>query len=214
MDDAGRTVWLPAVASHHHAHRDGQTHRITLPRVDTSTPSPSLPPMQLSGDHGHPSADFAFVPPFPADLARSGSCSSDDSASHLPISPQSARVEYGSLAAIEARHGKRSRVDDDDGDGGESPLASVAPTSTHAPDGWASSVDLSTLPLIDLSNAPNGGPFVFKLYNMLLGPSIQHLISWAADGASFRIHDPAQFTLDVLPLVFKHRCALTTARSR
>ena len=207
MDDAGEPGdWLRTVASDHGAHRDdGYAQHIVLPRVDTSTAFPSLPPMQLASPAALPSADFTFAPTFPGALARSGSFSSDGSASHLPVSPQSAHVGgYGSLSAIEARQGKRSRIDDDDG--GESPPASIAPALTQSPGAWAP-VDVRTLPVIDLGNtSANGGPFPHKLYNLCINPDTQHLISWTAGGASFRIHDPAAFTSDVLPIHFKHRC--------
>ncbi|KAG1144356.1 hypothetical protein G6F37_011803 [Rhizopus arrhizus] len=46
--------------------------------------------------------------------------------------------------------------------------------------------------------------FVHKLYNMVIDPYYQHLISWSYSGSSFIVCNLMEFSKDVLPKHFKH----------
>ncbi|KAG1382039.1 hypothetical protein G6F61_002628 [Rhizopus arrhizus] len=46
--------------------------------------------------------------------------------------------------------------------------------------------------------------FVHKLYNMVIDPYFQHLISWSYSGSSFIVCNILEFSRDVLPKHFKH----------
>ncbi|KAH9462654.1 hypothetical protein Pst134EB_006538 [Puccinia striiformis f. sp. tritici] len=48
------------------------------------------------------------------------------------------------------------------------------------------------------------GAFVYKVYNMLLDPSFQHLISFNPNGQSFTVSNVQDFSKTVLPKHFKH----------
>ncbi|WAQ82517.1 hypothetical protein PtA15_2A834 [Puccinia triticina] len=48
------------------------------------------------------------------------------------------------------------------------------------------------------------GAFVYKVYNMLLDPSFQHLISFNPSGQSFTVSNVQDFSKTVLPKHFKH----------
>ncbi|PLW07203.1 hypothetical protein PCASD_25049 [Puccinia coronata f. sp. avenae] len=48
------------------------------------------------------------------------------------------------------------------------------------------------------------GAFVYKVYNMLLDPSFQHLISFNPNGQSFTVNNVQDFSKTVLPKHFKH----------
>ena len=47
-------------------------------------------------------------------------------------------------------------------------------------------------------------PFVAKIYEMVCDPSTDTLIRWGRENNSFLVMDPADFSLLLLPLFFKH----------
>ncbi|GAA5872175.1 hypothetical protein JCM8547_003826 [Rhodosporidiobolus lusitaniae] len=50
----------------------------------------------------------------------------------------------------------------------------------------------------------NTGAFVFKLYQLLLDPSVQHLAAFSPSGDTFTVFDPPTFGHQVLPGYYKH----------
>ncbi|KAI4386531.1 hypothetical protein MLD38_004458 [Melastoma candidum] len=47
-------------------------------------------------------------------------------------------------------------------------------------------------------------PFLLKTYMLVEDPETDHVISWNAEGVAFVVWQPAKFTRDLLPTLFKH----------
>lgn len=50
----------------------------------------------------------------------------------------------------------------------------------------------------------NPPPFLLKTYMLVQDPATDHIISWNPDGTAFVVWQPAEFSRDLLPTLFKH----------
>ena len=64
--------------------------------------------------------------------------------------------------------------------------------------------DLSVVPIYNVPIQHNC-KFPSQLYNMLEGNWFPDIVSWSIDGRSFKIHNEAAFTQDVMPRFFTGR---------